>query len=158
MAVTIPTNLQERLTTSRRGLEPTDMTKTARNPNRNNQDSHQKAAEYHDLAAHTHQVAAEGRGKEDHLTGHEHSRQALEHSHEAYQESLQRDAAKVQDIKQASEHSQRDYRQSLELHEATDQEIAALAYELWQARGRPDGSPQEDWSCAEEQLRLTVKG
>jgi hypothetical protein len=32
-------------------------------------------------------------------------------------------------------------------------EIAALAYELWLARGSPEGSPQDDWSRAAEQLR-----
>jgi len=32
-------------------------------------------------------------------------------------------------------------------------DISALAYELWQARGCPDGSPQEDWFNASEQLR-----
>ncbi|MGD0435778.1 MAG: DUF2934 domain-containing protein [Bryobacteraceae bacterium] len=32
-------------------------------------------------------------------------------------------------------------------------EIAALAYELWQARGCPDGSPEEDWFHAAEALR-----
>ena len=26
-----------------------------------------------------------------------------------------------------------------------EEDIAALAYELWQARGCPDGSPDEDW-------------
>ncbi len=31
--------------------------------------------------------------------------------------------------------------------------IAARAYELWQQRGCPDGSPQEDWGQAEEELR-----
>jgi hypothetical protein len=34
-----------------------------------------------------------------------------------------------------------------------DQDIAALAYELWQARGCPDGSPDEDWYQAVEILR-----
>jgi hypothetical protein len=34
-----------------------------------------------------------------------------------------------------------------------DEEIAALAYELWQARGCPDGSPDEDWYRAVEILR-----
>jgi hypothetical protein len=28
-----------------------------------------------------------------------------------------------------------------------------LAYEFWRARGCPDGSPDEDWFLAEEQLR-----
>jgi hypothetical protein len=32
-------------------------------------------------------------------------------------------------------------------------EIAVLAYELWQARGCPEGSPEVDWLDAEEQLR-----
>jgi hypothetical protein len=30
---------------------------------------------------------------------------------------------------------------------------ALLAYEFWRARGCPDGSPEEDWFLAEEQLR-----
>jgi hypothetical protein len=32
-------------------------------------------------------------------------------------------------------------------------DIAALAHELWQARGCPQGSPEEDWFRAAEQLR-----
>jgi hypothetical protein len=28
-----------------------------------------------------------------------------------------------------------------------------LAYEFWRARGCPQGSPEEDWFLAEEQLR-----
>ncbi len=32
------------------------------------------------------------------------------------------------------------------------QEIAALAYSLWQARGCPEGSPEEDWLNAERAL------
>ncbi|MGO4879660.1 MAG: DUF2934 domain-containing protein [Bryobacteraceae bacterium] len=28
-----------------------------------------------------------------------------------------------------------------------------MAYELWQNRGRPEGSPEEDWHRAVEQLR-----
>ena len=31
-------------------------------------------------------------------------------------------------------------------------DIAALAYHLWQARGRPEGSPEEDWFQAEREL------
>ena len=27
----------------------------------------------------------------------------------------------------------------------THEEIAALAYSLWEARGCPEGSPEEDW-------------
>jgi len=32
--------------------------------------------------------------------------------------------------------------------------IAALAHQLWEMRGRPEGSPEQDWSQAEMQLRL----
>jgi len=34
-------------------------------------------------------------------------------------------------------------------HEA----IARRAYELWEARGRPHGSPEEDWFRAQNELR-----
>jgi hypothetical protein len=33
------------------------------------------------------------------------------------------------------------------------QQVAALAYKLWQSRGSPLGSPEEDWYRAEEQLQ-----
>ena len=35
----------------------------------------------------------------------------------------------------------------------SSQDIVALAYELWQARGCPDGSPEEDWFKAERELQ-----
>ena len=34
---------------------------------------------------------------------------------------------------------------------------ALLAYEFWRARGCPEGSPDEDWFLAEEQLRHQQK-
>jgi len=34
----------------------------------------------------------------------------------------------------------------------TAEDIAALARELWVARGCPEGSPETDWFQAEEQL------
>ena len=34
----------------------------------------------------------------------------------------------------------------------THEEIVALAYTLWQQRGCPEGSPEEDWLAAEQQL------
>jgi hypothetical protein len=75
-------------------------------------------------------------GKEtaNHLKGHEHSRQALEHS-------------------QAHQHTQ----VATTGHGIAafgHDEIEALAYELWQARGCPIGSPQEDWFHAAEELRF----
>ena len=36
--------------------------------------------------------------------------------------------------------------------ELDEQDIGALAFELWQARGCPVGSPEEDWFRAVEQL------
>ena len=33
-------------------------------------------------------------------------------------------------------------------------EIAALAYSYWQARGCPDGTREEDWFRAEEELKV----
>ena len=37
--------------------------------------------------------------------------------------------------------------------EPSGEEIAARAYDLWQAQGRPGGREQENWSEAERQLR-----
>src|SRR5580658_7427214 len=90
-------------------------------------ENHQRAAELHDGAAHAHRAAAQ-HGQEDHLTGHEHSRQALEHSRNAYLHS-----------------------QAVSAFGHAD--IAALAHELWQARGCPEGSPDEDWLHAVKELR-----
>ena len=38
-------------------------------------------------------------------------------------------------------------------HDLDEQEIAQLAYELWQSRGCPEGSPEEDWFRAVEELQ-----
>jgi hypothetical protein len=35
--------------------------------------------------------------------------------------------------------------------------IAALAHQLWQARGCPEGSPDEDWLNAAHQLRARAE-
>jgi Protein of unknown function (DUF2934) len=96
-------------------------------------ENHQRATELHDGAAHAHRVA-EQQGKQDHLTGHEHSRQALEYSTDAHQNPQ---AAATGHGIAAFGHD----------------DIADLAYELWQARGCPGGSPQEDWFHAVEELR-----
>jgi hypothetical protein len=34
------------------------------------------------------------------------------------------------------------------------EEIARLAYHFWEARGRPLGSPEEDWFAAEQDLLM----
>jgi hypothetical protein len=97
-------------------------------------ENHPEAAELRDGAAHAHRVA-EQQGKQDHLSGHEHSRQAMEHSHETHGQAP--GAATVGHGIAAFGHA----------------EIAALAHELWQARGCPEGSPEEDWFRAAEELR-----
>lgn|ERR1700722_4196562 len=97
-------------------------------------ENHPQAAQLHDGAEHAHRVA-EQQGKQDHLTGHEVSRQALEHFPDAHQEH--QTPATVGHGIAAFGHAV----------------IAALAYEHWQARGCPHGSPQEDWFQAAEELR-----
>jgi hypothetical protein len=99
-------------------------------------ENHQRAAELHDVAAHAHRVG-EQQGKEEHLTGQEHSRQALEHSEDAHRLTQ---AATVGHGIIAFGHA----------------DIAALANELWHARGCPEGSPQEDWFHAVEELRCRL--
>jgi len=37
--------------------------------------------------------------------------------------------------------------------EPDEKDIAALAYALWESRGCPDGSPEEDWFRALDELR-----
>jgi len=99
----------------------------------NHYSNHQKAAELHDAAAHAHRVA-EQHGQEEHLSGGEHSRQALEHSEAAHQKTQAATAA----------------------HGITSfghQDIAALAHKLWLARGCPEGSSEQDWFHASQELR-----
>ena len=98
-------------------------------------DNHRRAAEMHDKAAHMHRAASASRDHQDHATGHEDTRRALEHSREAYQ--------RTEIVHQmAAQH-----------HRLADSDISATAYELWVARGRPEGSPEHDWEQAKERLR-----
>jgi hypothetical protein len=39
------------------------------------------------------------------------------------------------------------------LQPTAEEDIARLAYSLWEQRGRPDGSTEVDWFEAEQQLR-----
>jgi hypothetical protein len=96
-------------------------------------ENHQRAAELHDAAAHAHRVA-EAQGKQEHQTGQEHSRQALEHSQEAHKHTQTVIAG----------HG---------IATFGHDDIAALAHQLWQARGCPEGSPDQDWFRAAEELR-----
>ena len=101
-------------------------------------ENHQRAAELHDLAAHSHRTAAEDHGKQDHQTGQQRSRQAMEHSLEAYR------------------HTQDTHQKGTNQHGIPlfgHAEIAALAHELWRAKGCPENSAEKDWFDAAEQLR-----
>jgi hypothetical protein len=98
----------------------------------------QRVAELHDNAAHAHSVAAERPDEQDHKTGHEASRQAQEHAEKV-------PLTPEEHPKVTTEHGFIPFG-----HE----EIATLAYQLWQARGCPEGSPEEDWSKAVAHLRL----
>jgi hypothetical protein len=88
----------------------------------------QKAAELQNLGAHTHRAAEQGNDP-DHLKAHEQTRQAAEHNESP-------EATGVHG-----------------LHTFGHQEIAVLAYQLWEARGCPEGSAEEDWSNAVKELR-----
>ena len=101
-------------------------------------ENHQRAAELHDIAAHAHRSAAEAHEKQDHQTGQERTRQALEHSLEAHQHTGQAHHGLV------NEHG---------IAMFGHEDIASLAHALWQARGCPDGSPEEDWYRAAQELR-----
>jgi Protein of unknown function (DUF2934) len=94
--------------------------------------NHKRAAELHDRAADAHRIAQENeRGDE---TGDEHSRRALDHS-------------------QAADKLTTAMAFGYGVVTFGHDEIATLAYELWQARGCPYGSPEEDWLRAESELR-----
>ena len=94
-------------------------------------ENHERAGELHEGGAHAH-LAGEHHGKQDHLTGHEQSRQELEYSPQPHGQG----------------------RPATFGHK----EIAAHAHEIWQRRGCPTGSPDEDWFRAVEELRSRAVG
>lgn len=100
-------------------------------------ENHQRAAELQDSAEHAHRVAEQEHSKEEHLTAHEQTRQAHEHSSRP-------NAATETNGHASSGHGVETFGHA---------EIAALAHELWQQRGCPEGSPEEDWYRAAQQLR-----
>jgi len=106
-------------------------------------ENHRRAAELHDSAAHAHRSAAEAHEKQDHQTGRELSRQALEHSERAHQRTAQTYGEPM------NEHGIATFGHA---------DIAELAHALWQARGCPQGSPEEDWFQAAHELRARGEG
>jgi Protein of unknown function (DUF2934) len=99
---------------------------------RSSQGSHssnqQHAAEVNYLSEHVHDVAEQANDRE-HLKGPEHTRLEAEHH-----------------VSQGSSVGHG-------IHAFGHREIAELAYEHWQARGCPEGSPEEDWTSAVKELR-----
>jgi DUF2934 family protein len=75
-----------------------------------------------------------GKNTADHPTGNEHSRQAREH---------------LQGVHPHHQAATTGHGIATFGHD----DIAVLAYELWQDRGCPNGSPEEDWFHAAEELR-----
>ena len=98
--------------------------------------NHQRAAEMHNGAAQAHLVAAGGHEKQDHQTDHERSSQSLEHSQKAHEQTDLSHQGRAEG-NGASAHG----------------DVAILAHGLWEARGCPDGSADEDWFHAAQQLR-----
>jgi hypothetical protein len=98
--------------------------------------NHNRAAELHDRAADAHRIALQHE-KGDGTAGNEYSRRAMEHSQAA--DKLTKALASGSGGKTF-----------------THDDVATLAYELWQARGCPYGSPEEDWQRAESELRARV--
>jgi len=90
-------------------------------------------------STHVQNASADSHQRQDHQSGQEQSRQALEHS-----QQLQEHAA-LGDQEPAIEH---DFAISLLAHE----DLALRAYKLWEARGRPVGSPNQDWFLAVQEL------
>jgi len=101
-------------------------------------ENHPRAEELHEGAAHAH-VVGEEHGKQEHLTGSEHSRQQQEHSPE------DRTSGHGGTVGHG-------------IPSFGHEETAALVHELWRARGCPEGSPDEDWFHAVEQLRSRAFG
>ena len=97
-------------------------------------ENHQRAAELQDYPEHAHRTGEE-HGKQEHLTAHERSR--LEHEHKG--------AGQHEPEKPTTGHGMTAFGHA---------EIAELAYSLWESRGRPEGSPDDDWFHAVEELRV----
>lgn len=98
----------------------------------------QETVELHNRAAHAHTVG-QLHGQQDHLTGAEHARQEFEREQDE----------KRHEHQPAANHG---------IHPFGHAEIEQLAYQLWEARGCPQGSPEIDWFEAVKELRLRAVG
>jgi hypothetical protein len=59
---------------------------------------------------------------------------------------------RVTDVKAITSNGAHNDKKEVPVESAAEEHIAALAYEFWKLRGRPIGSPEEDWFRAEKQL------
>lgn len=105
-----------------------------RSKNGTQYNNHKRVTELHNGPAHAHTVAAERHDKQAHETPHEQTRKAQEHQSESFLHGHETHG-KVEEAAPSPE------------------QIAVLAYELWQARGCPQGSADEDWLHATQQLQ-----
>jgi hypothetical protein len=96
-------------------------------------ENHQRATELQDYPAHAHRVGEE-HGKQEHLTPHELSRLERERAGAGPQEPE----------KPTTGHGMTAFGHA---------EIAELAHTIWESKGRPEGSAEEDWHQAVEELR-----
>jgi len=95
-------------------------------------ENHPRAAELQNAATHAH-LTGEQHGKQEHLTPHEQTRRSFEHSEEA----LHPHAPTTGHGITAFGH----------------EDIATLAHSLWEKRGCPEGSADQDWFHAVKELR-----
>ncbi len=111
-----------------------DPMSTRYNDSTTHYENHQRAAELQNLASHTHRAAEQTHGKQEHLSDHEQTRKAAEHNTPEQQET----------------HGGTTGHGVLAF---SHEDIAARAYSLWEARGCPEGSGEEDWFRAVKELR-----
>jgi len=96
-------------------------------------ENHPRAEELHELAEHNHETG-ERHDKQEHLTGTEHTRQGQEHNGKP---ETQNPTATVGHGVAAFTHA----------------DTAVLAHQLWESRGRPEGTSLKDWLEAARELR-----
>jgi hypothetical protein len=83
------------------------------------------------------------------------------HDSAAFAHALVRHCGGFQCSRHALEHSAGAHRQTQALAPASSSflehtEIVELAHQMWQARGCPEGSPQQDWFDAAAQIRARL--
>jgi hypothetical protein len=107
-----------------------------------NDESHpsnlQRMAELGGHPEHAH-LTGEEHGKQEHLTGHESSRREQEHTGAGSHESH----------KPTTGHGMTAFGHA---------EIAELAHSIWESKGRPEGTAEQDWHQAVEELRSRNMG